>query len=189
LKHVLLRAQATPSILSSTSADGERAPLLIHAPASMYLPYRSRPPWSSLLFLVGHTSQASRTGVVVPVHVNAVNPEPANLARNVGIELDGGQLVEEVVEVDLGELTFHKVRAGRNVKMLRGNNIFHLGVVVPLVSGGNKITDHARIFVVAPNVGGIGGKPVVIAVAIPRCNRTGRDASGIRRAYISIIVQ
>ena len=90
---------------------------------------------------------------------------------NVGIEAQGAQPVEEVVEGDLRKLAVLEIGAWRNGEVLGRNDILALSVIIPLVRSGNKITGRALVCgtVVATHVGRIRGEPVVIV----RYARTG----------------
>ena len=148
----------------------------------MCLPCRSRPWWYSDLLLAGNTSEASLTGIVVPIHVDAVDVKLADVSTENGVELQLGHLVEEVVEVDLSELALGKAHTSSDMKVLSCSNLIRLGHVVPLESCSDKVADLTRIFIITTNICRVGREPVVVAGILQRSNPTCWKVGGVIRA-------
>ena len=119
----------------------------------------------------GNPRQSRLATIVIPIHLQAVHPENANLALNIGIETHSAQFVEEVVEGDLRELTILEIGARRNWEMLGRNDVLALSDIVPLVCSSNEITGDTPVCgtVVAAHISRVHREPVIVVI----CARPG----------------
>lgn len=102
-----------------------------------------------------YAGQSCCTSIVVPVQVQAVEPEDTHSTLNASVKTQCGHLVEQVVELDLGQMAALESRTGWNLEVLSCSKNLTGRIVVPLVCRSNKVTCNAGIrgTIITTNIG------------------------------------